>query len=97
MTGHIRKRSKGSWTVVVPLDRDPVTGKRRQLWGTVVGSKKDAQRLLTDLLHQRDTGIDAPPGRMTVATTSSFGWIATPPSTSNRPRSCNIDGLSVNT
>ena len=74
MTGHILKRSKGSWTVVVPLDRDPVTGKRRQLWRTVVGSKKDAQRLLTDLLHQRDTGIDAPPGRMTVGDFLKF-WL----------------------
>jgi hypothetical protein len=28
--GHIRKRSEDSWTLVVELERDPATGKRRQ-------------------------------------------------------------------
>jgi integrase len=67
MQGHIRKRGKGSWTVVVSLGRDPVTGKRRQVWRAVRGTKKDAEALLVQLLHQRDTGIDQPPGKITVA------------------------------
>jgi integrase len=66
MQGHIRKRGKGSWTVVVELGRDPQTAKRRQLWRSVKGTKKEAEALLVGLLHQRDTGIDAPPGKLIV-------------------------------
>jgi integrase len=64
MAGHIRKRGSGSWTVVVDLGRDPVTGKRRQTWRTVRGTKRDAEALLVSLLHERDTGIDIQPGRV---------------------------------
>jgi len=67
MQGHIRKRGKGSWTVVVDLGRDPASGKRRQLWRSVSGTKKDAEALLVQLLHQKSAGVDAPPGRITVA------------------------------
>ena len=58
MQGHITKRGKNSWTVVVDLERDPVTGKRRQVWRSVKGTKREAQALLTQLLHQRDTGVE---------------------------------------
>ena len=64
MQGHIRKRG-GSWTVVVNLPRGD-DGRRRQLWRSVKGTKKDAEALLVQLLHQRDTGIDLPPGKLTV-------------------------------
>ena len=66
MPGHIRKRGKESWTVVVDLGRDPTTGKRRQIWRSVKGPKRDAETLLVQMLHQRDTGIDVPPGKMAV-------------------------------
>ncbi len=66
MPGSIVKRGKNSWSVIVDFGRDPVTGKRRQLWRSVKGSKRDAQVVLTQLLHQRDTGVDAPPGKTTV-------------------------------
>src|SRR5207249_2313309 len=61
------KRSKGSHTVVVDLGRDPVTGKRRQLWRSVKGTKRAAETLLVQLLSQRDQGIDQPPGKITLA------------------------------
>lgn len=64
MQGHIRKRGKRSWAVVIELGRDPVTGKRRQSWRSIKGSKREAEALLVQLLHQRDTGIDRPPGRI---------------------------------
>jgi integrase len=67
MQGHIRRRAKGSWTVVVDLGRHPQSAKRRQLWRSVKGTKRDAEALLVHLLHQRETGVDAPPGRLTVA------------------------------
>jgi len=33
----------------------------------VKGTKREAEALLVELLHQRENGIDAPPGRLTVA------------------------------
>ena len=66
MQGHLRKRSKDSWTVVVELGRDAVSGQRRQLWRTVKGTKRDAEALLVQLLYQRETGVDAPPGKINV-------------------------------
>lgn len=67
MRGTIRKRSIGSWTVIVDLGSDPVTGKRRQLWRSVKGPKRDAEALLVELLHERDTGVERPVGKLTVA------------------------------
>jgi integrase len=67
MRGTIRKRSTGSWTVIVDLGSDPVTGKRRQLWRSVKGPKRDAEALLVQLLHERDTGVERPAGKLTVA------------------------------
>ena len=72
MSGHIRKRGKtkkdgrSPWAVVIDLGNDPVTGRRRQLWRSVKGSKREAEALLVHLLHQRDTGIDVAPERITV-------------------------------
>lgn len=66
MRGHIRKRSKDSWTVVVYLGRDPETGKRRYLWRTIKGPKRDAEALLTRLLAQLDTGTDLLPSKLTI-------------------------------
>lgn len=66
MPGHIKKRGQGSWTVVVEQGRDPTSGKRRQLWRTVQGTKKDAEAYLIQLLHERNGGIDVHPGRLTL-------------------------------
>lgn len=68
MPGSIRKRGRSSWTVIVDLGTDPVTGKRRQLWRSVKGTKKDAEAELVRLLHDRDTGVERPRGKLTVAT-----------------------------
>src|SRR3989304_7313683 len=66
MQGHIRKRGQSSWTVVVDLGRDPRNGKRKQVWRSVKGTKREAEALLRQLLHQRDLGVDQPPGKLTV-------------------------------
>ena len=67
MQGHITKRGANSYTVIINLGRDPLTGKRRQLWRSIKGTKKDAEALRIQLLHQRDSGVDAPPGKLTVS------------------------------
>jgi len=64
--GHIRKRSKNSWSIVIDVGRDPQTGKRRQQWRTVSGTKKDAERTLRELLHSLEVGSYVKPSRMTL-------------------------------
>ena len=67
MRGHIRRRGTRSWAIVIDLGRDPATGKRRQRWVSVKGTKRDAQRRLTELLRRYDTGTWMEPSRITVA------------------------------
>lgn len=66
MKGHIRRRGDRSWAIVIELDRDPLTGKRRQKWHTVTGTKRDAERRLTELLHQVNSGTYVEPTKFTV-------------------------------
>jgi integrase len=66
MQGHIRRRGKDSWAVVTYAGRDPATGKERHKWHSVKGTKKDAQRELTRLLHQMNTGVYMEPTKITV-------------------------------
>lgn len=66
MPGRIVKRSPSSWTVVVDLGRDPVTGRRRQLSRAVRGPKRNAEAELVRLLHDRDSGVERPVGKLTV-------------------------------
>ena len=56
MRGSIIKRSKGSWTIIINLGRDPATAKRKQQWVTIRGTKKQAEIRLAELLNQIDTG-----------------------------------------
>ncbi len=67
MRGHIKKRYKNSYTVVLNLGIDPTTGKRKQQWVSVKGTKKDAEKRLAELLHQLDTGTFMKPGKTTLA------------------------------
>lgn len=67
MRGHITKRGKDSYTIILNLGRDPSTGKRKQQWISVKGTKKNAEKKLAELLHQLDTGMFMKPGKTTVA------------------------------
>lgn len=65
MPGSVRRRGS-SWTVTVDLGRDPGTGKRRQAFRTA-RTKREADALLVELLHERHSGLERPTGRQTVA------------------------------
>ena len=65
MRGHVTKRSKDSWSIVIDLPRDE-TGKRRQQWHTVPGTKKDAEKALRELLHRVETGSYVKPQRLSL-------------------------------
>jgi integrase len=54
MRGHLTQRSKGSWTAVLSLGRDPLTGKYKQRWVTWHCNQKTAEKRLTALLHDND-------------------------------------------
>jgi hypothetical protein len=60
MRGHLVKRYKGSWSIVIDLgrSRDPQTGflKRGQKWFSFRGTKKDAEERLSELLHRYHQG-----------------------------------------
>lgn len=67
MRGHIVKRYENSYTIVLNMGFDPVTGKRKQQWVSVKGTKKEAEKRLAELLHQLDTGTFVRPEKTTVA------------------------------
>ncbi len=67
MRGHLKQRSKGSWTIILDIGRDPTTGKRKQKWETIRGTKKEAEKRLAELQHQLDTGTYVQPTKLTVA------------------------------
>ena len=75
MKGSLVKRSAGSWSIVLELDRDPA-GKRRQKWITVAGRKKQAEAELARLLHEVSSGAYVDPTRDTLATYLER-WLAT--------------------
>ncbi len=54
--GNIRERTKGSYTITIELPKDDITGKRRQKYYTFKGSKKEAEKFLTEKLRELDTG-----------------------------------------
>jgi len=67
MRGHIVKRYKNSYTIVLSLGVDPASGKHKQQWISVKGTKREAEKKLADLLHQLDTGMFMKPGKTTLA------------------------------
>lgn len=67
MRGRIFSRFKGSYSIVVSLGKDPATGKYKQHFESIKGTRKDAEKRLAELLHQLDTGTFMKPGKTTVA------------------------------
>ena len=67
MRGHIKKRGKDSYSVVISLGRDPATDKYRYLWESVKGTKREAERRLSEVLNQIDNGTFSRPSKRTLA------------------------------
>ena len=65
MAGQIVRRGGRSWLVRIFVGRE--AGKRRYLNRTVRGTRKDAERVLTRLLRDRDTGELLMPSRQPLA------------------------------
>ena len=56
MKGHLKKRSKDSWTIVVDLGLK-ANGERNQKWKSSKGSKKEAEALLARMLTELEDGV----------------------------------------
>ena len=63
--GHIRERGEGSWEVRIAGGRDE-KGKRRTITKTVRGPKEAANKKLTQMLRERDTGSTIDPSKTTL-------------------------------
>ena len=74
MRGHIQRRGN-SYRIAVSAGFDPVTGKRRQIFRTVRGTKREAERELVRLLREADQGTIADSGRLTVAEYLTDQWL----------------------
>jgi integrase len=73
------------------VSRDPKSGERRRTYQTVYGTRKDAERVLREVLHQRDNGFERLPGKMSVAEflnrwLDDYAAINVAPSTASRYR-----------
>jgi len=64
MKGSIRQRSKGSWEIFYDMPADPVTGRRRQKSQTIKGTKRDAQRVLREILISLEQGSYVKPNKI---------------------------------
>ncbi|MFC1911030.1 tyrosine-type recombinase/integrase [Chloroflexota bacterium] len=64
MRGHIVKRSKDSYSIKISLGKDAITGKYKYQWVSVKGTKKEAEKKLSEILHQIDTGLFIKPDKM---------------------------------
>jgi len=67
MRGHITKRGKNSYSIAVSLGKDATTGKYKYQWVSVKGTKKEAEKRLSELLTQIDTGTFMKPSKTTLA------------------------------
>ena len=65
MKGHIRRRGKGSWALVLDVGRD-AAGKRQQKWITVRGTKREAEATLAALVDSVNRGTFVHPTKVTV-------------------------------
>jgi integrase len=74
MRGHVRKRGR-LWAFVVELDRDSITGKRRQRWVSGFSTKAEAERELRKRLHLLDDGEDPFPSEIAVREFITERWL----------------------
>jgi len=66
LRGSIIKRYEKSYSIVINLGKDPETGKRKQQWYSVKGTKKQAEKRLRELLTEHDQGMLIKPTKVTV-------------------------------
>jgi integrase len=66
MKGHIERRGETSWRLIFDLGKDAVTGRRRTQRVTFHGTKREAQRRLTQVLADVGQGRYVEPAKLLV-------------------------------
>src|SRR5215210_6084360 len=74
MRGSIIKRG-GSYSVVIELDRDPLSGKRRREWHSGYRTKRDAETARVEILGRLQRGEHVAPSKLTVADFLEQRWL----------------------
>jgi integrase len=85
MRGSVVKRG-ASYSVVVDLDRDPATGKRRQKWHSGFRTKRDAERFLAETVDSINRGSFVPRTKQTLGDFATEWLAAIEPTV--RPATC---------
>jgi len=65
-TGHLEKRYKSSWTIVIDTGRDE-NGKRIRIIKSIKGPKRDAEKEMRKMLYEIENGTYVEPNKLTVA------------------------------
>lgn len=65
MKGHIRERSPGHWAII--LDSRDAAGKRKRVWHSFAGTKRQAQIECARLISEAQGGGTVDPSRITLA------------------------------
>jgi integrase len=76
MQGHLEKRGKDSWTIVIDKGRNPITNKRERIKKAVKGTKPEVQKVMNEMLHKLQTGTYIETHNLTVAEYFNH-WIET--------------------
>ncbi|MDQ7794103.1 MAG: site-specific integrase [bacterium] len=85
-TGHVEKRSKNAWSIVIDLGRDSATGQRQRIRRTVKGAtKRQAEAELRRLLAEVEAGTYVEPTKLTLGEYLRR-WLADGPGQRVRPR-----------
>jgi integrase len=74
MRGSIVKRGT-RYSVVLELDRDPLTGKRRREWHSGYRTKRDAEAARVEILSRLQRGEYVAPSKLTVADYLEDRWL----------------------
>ena len=85
MRGHITKRGKDSWAVVIYTGRDPQTGKKQYKWHSVKGTKKQAEKEMAALINSLETGSYIKPKKTSLGLFLEQ-WLQDYASTNTAPR-----------
>jgi integrase len=83
--GHLEKRYKSTWTIIIDVGHNPVTKKRDRIIRSVKGPKRAAEKVMNEILYQLQTGTYIEPSNLTVGEYLER-WLATHGEQNLRPK-----------
>ncbi|CAN5462304.1 site-specific integrase [soil metagenome] len=89
----IRKPGRKTWNVVVDLERDPATGKRKQQWHSGFKTKREAERALREIMGRLERKEYVAPSKLTVEMFLTDEWL---PAIRSRVRASTLSLYTMN-